>query len=346
MATKLKAGCGFIRTGFLALLAIIGLLRPALAADTNAALETNGKTAEAAAAGTQDSLRSYLLIQEQLRKTQLAIEKNRQDAEAAAASNSLAVEERLRSMENTLANDRLEQSRRMERSEQIILIATCAFAAIGFVVLMLAAFLQWTTVHRLAAAAASLSAVQSHQVLGMGESPFPSTRALEQSNTRFLALIERLEQRIHELEASVKPPPSLPDTSPANGGSNGPATESSPAGIAPDKASLITLLLSKSQTLLKLDKPEASLGCVDEVLAYDPGNADALVKKGVALERLQRFAEAIQCYDRAIAQDNSTTMAYLYKGSLLNRTERYGEALACYEQALNRAGKTSSAKTS
>ena len=98
--------------------------------------------------------------------------------------------------------------------------------------------------------------------------------------------------------------------------------------------------MSKSQTLLKLDKPEASLACLDELLTLDPANADALVKKGAVLERLQRLDEAIQCYDRAIAQDDSMTMAYLYKGSVLNRTERYGEALACYDQALKRAGKS------
>jgi tetratricopeptide (TPR) repeat protein len=113
-----------------------------------------------------------------------------------------------------------------------------------------------------------------------------------------------------------------------------------------DKTGMITLLLGKSQTLLKLDKAQASLGCLDEVLALDPGNTDALVKKGAALERLLRFDEAIQCYDRAIAQDNSMTMAYLYKGSVLNRTDRHNEALACYEQALKNAGKKNAPQTS
>jgi tetratricopeptide (TPR) repeat protein len=94
-----------------------------------------------------------------------------------------------------------------------------------------------------------------------------------------------------------------------------------------------------------LDKPEAALGCLEEVLALDPGHTEALVKKGAALERLQRFDEAIQCYDRAIAQDNSMTMAYLYKGGVFNRTERYSEALACYEQALKRLGKPARPQT-
>ncbi len=247
-------------------------------------------------------------------------------------------------MENSLADDRVEQFRGIERSVQTILIAAGAFAAIGFLLVLLAAFLQWIALNRFAAAAASLSAAHSPQVLGLGDAPLPPTRALQQSNTRLLDLMERLEQRIRQLEASVKSPHSLSENNSADGLSNGTDTASSPDDIpppvAPDKTGMINLLLSKSQTLLKLDKPEASLACLNDVLTLDPANADALVKKGAALERLQRFDEAIQCYDRAIAHDDSMTMAYLYKASVLNRTERYGEALACYDQALKRTGKS------
>jgi tetratricopeptide (TPR) repeat protein len=339
-----SAAFAFLRAAFLLLLAATGLLRPALALDTNAAPEAALTNAAAASTGAQDSLRSNLPAQEQLPKTQAAIETNWPQAEAAAASNSLVLEERLRLMEDTLANDHVEQLRGIERSEQMILIAAGAFAVIGFLMLLLAAFLLWLAFRRLSAAAASFSAAHSPHVLGLGDAPLPPTRALEQSNTRFLALMERLEQRLHQLEASVKPPRSLSESNSADGQSYGPATDSSPGEIpppvAPDKTSVINLLLNKSQTLLKLDKPEASLECLEELLTFDPDNADALVKKGAALERLQRLDEAIQCYDRAIAQDNSMTMAYLYKGSVLNRTERFGEALACYDQALKRAGKT------
>jgi tetratricopeptide (TPR) repeat protein len=344
-----NAGLGFIRTGCLALLAIMGLFRPVLAAETNAAPGADGKTAEASGMSAQDSLRFYLQIQEQLRNTLLAIETNRQEAAAAAATNAQALEARLRLMEKTSADGRLDLMEGMERSNRMVLMAAGTFAAIGFLVLLLAAFLQWTAVNRLAAAAASLSPHPPQLASGLGAAQLPPAHLLEQSSTRFLALIERLEQRIHELEASVKPPQSLPESGSPNGDANGPAAASSPGGIsppaAPGQASAINVLLSKSQTLLKLDKPEAALGCLEEVLALDSSNTDALVKKGAALERLQRFDEAIQCYDRAIAQDNSMTMAYLYKGGVFNRTERYSEALACYEQALKRLGKPARPQT-
>jgi len=324
MISKFRLGC--LRTGCLILLALVGLLHPALAVDP-----------DATALNTNDSLRSYLEIQEQLHNTQLAIEKSRNEAEVAAASNSLAMELRLRTMEQTFNSERIEELRAIQHSSLMILICSGAFAAVGFVVLLLAAFMQWTAINRLSAAAASLSVVQSSGALGGVDAHLPA-QVIEQSTTRFLGLIEQLEHRIHDLEGSVKAPQSLPESSLANVAMPGPEVESAPVESlpsgSPGEADAVTLLLNKSQTLLKLDQPEAALGCLEEVLALDPANAEALVKKGSALERLQRFDEAIQCYDRAIAKDNTMTMAYLYKGGVFNRMERYSEALACYEQAL------------
>jgi tetratricopeptide (TPR) repeat protein len=329
MTLMSKDGVGFIRTGCLVLLAVIGLLQPALADDTNAATS---------ALDAQDFLRSYLQIQEQLHITQLAVEKNRLEAEAAAVSNSAAVEERLKLMEKTIANDHIEQLGGMERLDRTVLLTACGFAGIGFLVLLLAAFLQWTAVNRLAAVALGASASPSPQGMGLGGSRLPSARSPEQSDARFLGLMEGLERRLQELEASVKPPQTTPGNGSGTGHSNGSAAKSSPVEIsppaAPDKEGRIKLLLGKSQSLLKLDQATAALECLDEAIALDPSNADSLVKKGAALERLQRFQEAIECYDLAIARDDSMIMAYLYKGGVFNRMERHGEALACYEQAL------------
>ncbi len=338
MATLTQTTPGFFHRRLPVLLAIFGLLGSALAGDTNSTADADGKTAEAIVVGTNESLRSYLQIQEQLHDTQLAIEKNHQEAEAAAARNSLVLEERLSTMEKTLAAQRLEELKGIERSDRMILIAAGIFAGVGFLVLLLAAFLQWTAVNRLASAAANLSAAYSPQALGMGDNQMIPSAALEQSSNKFLEVIERLERRIQELEASVKVPEALPAASATHEAVKNLALAESagetPASASPGKLGAIALLLNKCQTLLRLDKPEEALGCLDEVLAMDPGNVEALVKKGAALERLQRLTEAIECYDRAIAQDSSMTMAYLYKGGVFNRMERYSEALECYEQAL------------
>ncbi|HEX4122601.1 MAG TPA: tetratricopeptide repeat protein [Verrucomicrobiae bacterium] len=337
MTTKANFGFGFFRATCLALLIVAAsLLQSVRAADTNAPLDaTQGAPA--------DTVRSYSQIEEQLLSAQLALEKYRQDADAAAASNSVAMDDRLKAMEKAFADERLEQLSNIEHSTRMVLIASGAVAAIGFVALALAAFLQWTAVNRLSSVAARLSA-QSPPALGLGETALLPAGAVEQSNTRFLGLIERLEQRIHELEASLTPHKALAEGSETNG--NGAAKESAVGAVAlpagPGKSSMVDLMLSKSQTLLKLGKAEAALGCLDEILVMDPDNALALVKKGGALERLQRFEDALQCYDRAIAHDNSMTIAYLCKGGVFNRLERYTEALACYELALKKTDKPAS----
>ena len=170
-----------------------------------------------------------------------------------------------------------------------------------------------------------------------------------------MTLVERLEQRVLDMEIAAHPPlregSGTNGTHPSGGSGHEIANGLEGASIAGSAAETdagtpaasengrtITSLMGKGQTLLKLDQPEAALACFDEVLALDPGNTDALVKKGAALERLQRLNEAVDCYDRAIAADHSMTMAYLYKGGVFNRMERYTEALECYEHALNDPG--------
>lgn len=316
-----------LRQGGLILLAIFCLLRPAFASDTNAVFVPDA----------EDLLRSYLEIQGQLHATQRALETNRVEAKAAAASYQLRLEERLRLMEKTIADEHAEELGRIDHSERTILLAAGAFAVIAMLLLLLAAFLQWTAVNRLTSIAANFSA--SRQT---GQIDMPPAPALEQSSARVIGLLEGLEQRIQNMEASVNTPHALNGN--GNGAANGsshPAAEETTPAVASngseESGNTIDLLLSKSQTLIKLDKPQEALNCLDQILALDPDNADAMVKKGAAFERLQLLDQAIQCYDHAIARDSSKTMAYLHKGGILNRLERHTEALACYEQALQPA---------
>ena len=62
-------------------------------------LETNG----------QETVRSYLLLQEQLHATQLAIERNRQEAEEAQVESAKALAVRLQSIEQALAAQRSQE---------------------------------------------------------------------------------------------------------------------------------------------------------------------------------------------------------------------------------------------
>jgi tetratricopeptide (TPR) repeat protein len=305
-------------------------LRAEISQANNSGLnETDARKVETALITNQDSQRSLLEIQEQLHNTQLAIEKSRRDTESTVASNSQLLEARLARMDA----ERLDALRDIQHSDKLILTAAGIFIFVGFLVLLTSAALQVVTIRRISAAAAQLGG-QTVQHLSLGDGQLISSQALEQSNTRFLAMIERLEKRMGEMETGKQLTADTGAFSGTNGNGNGHSLLENGSASTSNTASQIRTLLGKGQTLLKLDKPDDALDCLDELLSIDPGNQEALIKKGAALERLQRLPEAIACYDKVISMDSSMTIAYLYKGAVFNRMERYSEALECYELAL------------
>ena len=322
--------CSFLLRGFF-LMSLVLLWAARATADTNAPAGTNsagdveGRVAEAIVISNQESLRSSLQIQEELHNTQLAIEKNRKEAEDAAARQNALIEGRLKLIEQSISSQRLHELEDLQRSNRLVIFAAGAFAVVGFIVLLFAAFVQWTAISRLTALSARLPQAlgegASPAALGMGEAALLGT-AGEPPTMQLLGVIEKLEKRIDSIEKTGSHPEG------ANGLGIGPVSSDGVDG------GTVALLMGKGQTLLKLDKPEEAVLCFDKALAIDPGNTDVLVRKGAALERLQKMDEAIACYDKAIAADSSMTMAYLYKGGVYNRMERYSEALECYEQAL------------
>jgi tetratricopeptide (TPR) repeat protein len=284
----------------------------------------------------QDTLRSYLQLQEQIHATQLAVERSRTQAEAAAAETAKAFTARLQGIEQALATQRAQELEAMQSSNKVMLVVAGLFAALGLLAMVFMAYFQWRTINRLAEISAALpmahalGAGPALAALGAGDPHLVSVSPPEQSSQRLLGALEQLEKRIHELEHTAQPP--LNETPPPPNGEAVAAATGEP-GATPD-AARITMLLGKGQSLLNLDQAEEALGCFDQVLALDPSHPEALVKKGAALERLRKLEEAIACYDRAIAANGSLTVAYLYKGGLFNRMERFSEALECYEQAL------------
>ncbi len=350
MRTDLK----FLRFSLLICLGMTCFMGFASPAATNNAADSAGMSAE-------DSLRSYLQIQEQLHNLQQANEKSREEADAAAVRNTQLLNQRLDQIETSLASQHWDELKDMQRANEetqhfsrLVLIASGTFAGFAFLVLLFAAFLQWTVVNRVSAIASKLGPDfdfgAGQAALGAGEgSKLLAGPAGEPVTGRLLGAIASLEKRIQEMETAVQTPHSLPEGESAisvtNGEANGATHQLTADGeAATGKSSgMITLLLGKGQTLLRLDKIEMAIVCFDEVLAIEPHNTDALVKKGAAMERLQRLEEAIECFDRAIAVDGSMTMAYLHKGGVFNRMERYAEALECYEKALRTQEKNRSA---
>lgn len=262
---------------------------------------------------SQDLVRAYLQIQEQLHATQLALERNRLQAEDAAARNAT----RFNSLEKNMEEQRAQETR-------VILSVAGIIIGCGLIVMFLVSYLQLRAMNRFAEVALGLPVNQLNQLAAGSSASHLLGNGAAEAGTRLTATIERLEKRIRELESAT---PSLPPAAKNNGGNAG----------------RIESLLANGQSLLARDQAAAADAAFDAALALDPNHVEALIKKGAALEKLSKLDEAIACYDRVIAADSTVTIAYLYKGGVFNRLERYPEALACYEQALKTQEKSRTA---
>ncbi|HEX3890700.1 MAG TPA: tetratricopeptide repeat protein [Verrucomicrobiae bacterium] len=303
---------------FLIVCACVFFATQIFAAETNPVVSSQTPDAQNAANG-------YLLIQEQLHATQLAIENNRQEAEAAAKRNADEMAARIETLEQTIATQRASDAAATQKIEQLTLLLAGVFGLVCVAVMLLMAYLQWRAVARLVALIAPSSA------LALDDRPLPALAtgvAVEQSNARLFGSVDRLEKRILELEQMARPP--LPKKKPPVA----PELQNGGTASNDDRDECVVNLLIEGQKLVEANAPEKALECFDMALAIQPKHAEALVKKGGALEKLDRLDEAIAFYDRAIEADNSLAIAYLQKGGLFNRLARYDEALQCYEQAL------------
>jgi len=294
---------------------------PAPAADTN--LTVSSQALVQNAAEVQQALHAYLHLQAQLKETLMAIEQNRKESEknwtnteAATLQNAEILASRLKLIESALTR----QAEAAKDSSSFALMVAAALGGIGLLVMLFTAWFLMRTARQFS----ELTALTNHPALPhLG----PAGLLSDASGTPLLGAIERLERRIHDIEASAGLPHVTAETSTGDHRLENPE-------ITDPKDAQVALLLGKGQSLLHLDQAENAIKCFDEALALDPKNTEAYVKKGAAFERLRRLEDAIGCYDRAIAVDDSMTLAYLYKGGVFNQLERFGEALQCYEKAL------------
>ena len=161
----------------------------------------------------QTLVNGYLQIQAQLHDTQLAIEKNRQLAEAEAQRNADAMAARIEALQQTIAALRANEIAATQKTQQLTLILAGTFGTIGLGVILLMAYAQWRTVTRLVELSSlplRAPALGNGRPLPMLESDAkhasPARAAVELSNARLLGVVERLEKRILELEHTAGAP--------------------------------------------------------------------------------------------------------------------------------------------
>lgn len=311
-------------------------------AETNTAAEAAVRPPTNSFVEAELQLRSYLKLQEQLHATLLAVEQARVESSQEMRTNAEVISARLEFLENALARQREQNMRATQESSRTMLLMAGSIVGVGLLALAFTAMFQSRGMNRLAEIATGFSnerallagVLPAHT--GAGETLLLGPSPAHATNQAMLATIDRLEQRIRELEDTSQPMLPFTDTSPPIGENKSSTARN---GAEPRPADHVSVLLGKGQVLLSLAQAEAALACFDEALQIAPNHAEAHMKKGLALERLKRPDEALACYDRAIASNRSLTQAYLSKGAVFNRQERYAEALACYEQALRSEAK-------
>ncbi len=293
------------------------------AADTNAAPATNAPPPAAAAIAPvvtpgvtrEEVADSFLQIQEQIHEAQLAIEQNQKATADAAQSSATELAARLEMLEQSVAKQRITDAEEAHKTQQATLFMAGALGLVGLGIMLLMVYFQWR-------AFTQLAQISSHQnaavtvTNGVHQLAAPGRAAVEAANAQLLDAVDRLEQRIAELEGGQRFLPEIATPRPL------------------EKKEKSADLLTEGQEHLDAGVPLKALECFDKYLAQYPDRAEAMVKRAAALEKIGRDDEALACYDRAIQADGTLVIAHLHKGGLLNRLRRYDEALNCYEQAL------------
>jgi tetratricopeptide (TPR) repeat protein len=279
------------------------------------------------AAATTDTnaqlLRNFLLLQDQLRATQRAVEQARDEAQTESKRNAEVMAAKLRLIEQTLDTQRQQQIESLQRTTRTMLTVVGVITGVGFLAVLFAGVAQVRTMSRLADVSRQFQALLPAPGHAGATGLLASPQAIEQpGNNNLLGAIDRLQKRLEDMETAA-------------GGTHTATNGHKPLSMPAMGNAQITALLAKGQSLLNGGQPEESLEQFEHALHLDPKNVEALIKKGSALERMQKIDEAIAAYDEAIAVDNSQATAYLFKAGVYNRQKKYAEALQCYEKALS-----------
>ena len=87
-----------------------------------------------------------------------------------------------------------------------------------------------------------------------------------------------------------------------------------------------------------------ALAPLDQALALEADNPNALTLKGGALVGLKRPQEALVCLEKALAQRKQDPLALAYEGQALYGLGRFSESVTCFERALTLDPKQFTAK--
>src|ERR1043166_5549557 len=182
----------------LCVFAVVGCPHLLFAAETNAAPATN-----AVAETDTQMLRSFLLLQEQLRNTQRAVEQAREEAQAESRRTAEAMSARLSLVEQTLNAQRQKELESLQRSTRTVLIIIGVSTGVAFIGVIFAGMMQVRAATRLAQVSQQLQMALSPAHLALGAGTNLGGEHVETANANLLGAIDRLQHRLEEMEATA-----------------------------------------------------------------------------------------------------------------------------------------------
>lgn len=320
-------------------------------------------------------LKSYLQLKEELHQAQLAMMNHRLAAETTANTQAAALAEKMDAIRQTLETERARQQQDVQTSNRTVLWAAAGFGLIGLLAVLLAPLLQWRAFHRLAEEIRARPALPP-----AGSSPAPlalagaglddlahQDRTVALSNQRLLAMIDRMERRIIELEQTGRSP--LPAPALASGSQSSDTRAAEPAASAPPVAaassaagaatvapvnglhgSATTPAESSSSNLSATFRAAARAAVAASASPSSPslatptpprvplsgpeGQVALLLGKGRVLLTANQVQDALACYDEILKINARHAEALLRKGSALERLKRDDEAIRYYDRAI------------
>jgi hypothetical protein len=191
-----------LRLHFLAVCVCLALGARIFAAETNpvSSPQTNADLAGA-----------YLQIQAQLHDTQMALASNRQETAAALARNADDMAARIQLLAQAVADQRASDAESARKAQQLTL-ALAVTGLLGLLAMLLMVYFQLRAATRLVELAVSSPALnlgngRALQVVETGGGfSAPARAAVESANVKLLGAVERLEQRILEMEQAARAP--------------------------------------------------------------------------------------------------------------------------------------------
>jgi len=246
----------------------------------------------------------------------------------------------LTGLQQTIVAQREKEVELNKQAQSFILKVISGAASAVFLVFLLSYWFQLRALTRVMELSNSLPAPRNGPALLEAGTPPASS---------LLSAIKVLENRIQQLEIPGHSHPGSNGHAESSNGVHGAQTATAISGhllnlgafestSTPAAPSSVSLLLAKGQTLMDMDRLQDALGCFQEALLLESGNAEAYLKKGIALERLNRFEPALDAYDEALRLNPKRAIAHASKARVLAALHRYDEAISVYDSALGKNG--------